>query len=89
MRDNRKSVKRSNKDGNTEKSTGFKMYIDTSSTNTEAEMLRESRISRKKEGTGTSMTKTVATAAAGTIQSVGEFSECGAFLAADAIIIVS
>jgi hypothetical protein len=65
------------------------MYIDTNRTSTEAEMLRESRISSTKDGTGTSMTKTVATAAAGTIQSVGDFSECGAFLAADAIIIVS
>jgi 2,3-bisphosphoglycerate-independent phosphoglycerate mutase len=65
------------------------MYIDTNRTRTEAEMLMESRISSTKEGTGTSMTKTVATAAAGTIQSVGDFSERGAFLAGDAIIIVS
>jgi hypothetical protein len=65
------------------------MYIDTNRTRTEAEMLRERRISSTKEGTGTSMTKTVATAAAGTIQSVGDFSERGAFLAGDAIIIVS
>jgi hypothetical protein len=49
-------------------------------------MLKESRMSNTKEGTGTSMTKTVATAAAGTTQSVGDFSGCGVFLRVGAII---
>jgi hypothetical protein len=85
LRDNRNNVKSSNKEGKTEKSTGCKMYMDTNKTNTEAVMLRESRISSTKEGTGTSMTKTVATAAAGTIQSLEDLSRCGIGLEAVAI----
>jgi hypothetical protein len=73
FRDSRNKVNSSNKEGKTEKSIGFKMYIDTNKTSTDAVMLKESKISNTKEGTGTSMTKTVATAAAGTIQSVGDF----------------
>src|SRR5208337_739217 len=78
LRDKRNNVKSSNKDGKTEKSTGRKMYMDTNKTSTPAVMLTERRISSTKEGTGTSMTKTVATAAAGTTQSLDDFSVCRA-----------
>jgi hypothetical protein len=50
-------------------------------------MLKERRISSTKEGTGTSMTKTVATAAAGTTQSLEDCSGCRTGLGAVAIII--
>jgi hypothetical protein len=89
LRDKRNNVKSSNKDGKTEKSTGCKMYIETNKTSTDAVMLKESRISSTKDGTGTSMTKTVATAAAGTIQSLEDFSECRTGLGVVAMVMVA
>src|SRR5581483_12088309 len=72
LRERRNRVRSRSKEGKTENCTGRKMYMETSNTSTEAVMLRDSSTSSRNDGRGTSMTKTVATADAGMIQSLAE-----------------
>src|SRR5882757_5878888 len=73
LRERRNRVINKSKLGKTENCAGRRICTAVRRTSTEAVMLNASMMSSRKLGIGTSMTKTMLTAAAGTIQSIEDF----------------